>query len=155
MMVFFVLSSPSSEKPTSFYIGWRRLASIADLCCAAPTSRAAPTQWLTSTAGVMRAGRVTHGTALYTKVAPPAWKSSFQYSVTHTATPNSDETGVWRRALLSFFFSCKMTSVIDVPRHPLCSKCLSSDEWLLNQESLKTSEFNGHCVKATKKHIFV
>lgn len=26
---------------------------------------------------------------------------------------------------------CKMTSVIDVPRRPLCSRCLSSDRWIL------------------------
>lgn len=81
-----------------------------------------------STAGVMRAGPlVTRGTALYMKLAPPAWKSSFLYNVTPTATLNFDEAGVWRQALL-FFVPLKMTSVIDVRRCSLRSRCLSSEQ---------------------------
>lgn len=113
-----MILSSLTEKPTSYYVGWRRLASIAGPSCAAPTSRAAPTPWHMSTAGVKRHDLPPIcGMALYMTVALPAWKSSFLYSVTHTAAPNSDETGVtkWAVRLLFFSFFCKMTSLIDVP----------------------------------------
>ena len=101
-------SFPPLEKPIWYCTGWRKLATTAGPSCAAPTFRVAPTPWHMSTAGAKRVDPpLTHGTALYTKAAPPAWKSSFLYSATHTATPNSDET---RRVLLSLFFffsSCK------------------------------------------------
>lgn len=94
------------EKPIWYYAEWRRSASTAGPSCAAPTSRAAPTLWHTSTAGTKRGDLpATHGMDLYMTVAPHAWRSSFLYSATHTATPNSDETGVWRRVVRLCFFS--------------------------------------------------
>lgn len=101
-----MILSSLTEKPTSYYVGWRRLASIAGPSCAAPTSRAAPTPWHMSTAGVKRHDLPPIcGMALYMTVALPAWKSSFLYSVTHTAAPNSDETGVTKWAVRLLFFS--------------------------------------------------
>lgn len=126
-----MILSSLTEKPTSFYVGWRRLASIAGPSCAAPTSRAAPTPWHMSTAGVKRHDLPPIcGMALYMTVALPAWKSSFLYSVTHTAAPNSDETGVtkWAVRLLFFsFFFAKLHHWLMYLFSTLCSRCLSLD----------------------------
>lgn len=162
-MWVFCFFPPSTEKQIWYFAGWKKSATTADLCCAAPTSRAALTPWLMSTVcWVKRADLPSKpGTALYMKVAPPAWRSSSLYSATHTATPNSDETGVWRWAEHLFFYSlAKWHRLIDV----LCHSTLQqvSHKWLVrfeNQESrekkTKNSEFFGHSVKATEKRIFV
>lgn len=161
-----MILSSLTEKPTSYYVGWRRLASIAGPSCAAPTSRAAPTPWHMSTAGVKRHDLPPIcGMALYMTVALPAWKSSFLYSVTHTAAPNSDETGVtkWAVRLLFFsFFFAKLHHWLMYLFSTLCSRCLSLDccilqidwGWKKRKNSHRTS-FTGHCVKATEKNIFV
>lgn len=96
-------SSPTEEKPTWYCTGRRRSATTAAPSCTAATSRAALTPWPTSTAAATRAGPLATGRARYTRVAPPAWKSSFPSSATRTATPNSGETGVRRLAMLSYF----------------------------------------------------
>lgn len=160
-----MILSSLTEKPTSYYVGWRRLASIAGPSCAAPTSRAAPTPWHMSTAGVKRHDLPPIcGMALYMTVALPAWKSSFLYSVTHTAAPNSDETGVtkWAVRLLFFSFFCKMTSLIDVPlQYTLQQLPLTRLLHFANRLRLKEKKnshrtsFTGRCVKATEKNIFV
>lgn len=101
---FFPLSScPTVGKPTWYCTERRRSATTAGPSCTAPTSRAAPTPWPTSTAAATRAGPLATGRVRYTRVAPPAWKSSFPSSATRTATPNSGETGVRRLAMLSYF----------------------------------------------------
>lgn len=160
-----MILSSLTEKPISYYVGWRRLASIAGPSCAAPTSRAAPTPWHMSTAGVKRHDLPPIcGMALYMTVALPAWKSSFLYSVTHTAAPNSDETGVtkWAVRLLFFSFFCKMTSLIDVPlQYTLQQLPLTRLLHFANRLRLKEKKnshrtsFTGRCVKATEKNIFV
>lgn len=135
----FCCLSPSIEKPTWYFAGWRRLATTVGPSCVAPTSRAAPTPWHMSTAEAKRDDLpATPGMALYTKVAPTAWKSSSPYSVTHTATPNSDEFGDEQYVFFLFFLSHKMTSLMDV----LCHSTLQqvSLKWLVrfeNQVSLK------------------
>lgn len=137
---YLILSYPPTERPTWYFAGWRGSASTAGPSCAAPTSRAAPTPWHTSTVGVKRVDRpVTRGTALYTTDARHAWRSSFLYSATHTATPNSDETGVQRRGtcLFFFFFPAKWHHWLMNLFGTLCNKV--SLTWLVPGEAEKTN----------------
>lgn len=114
----FFSSGQTVEKPTWYWTERRSSATTAALSCTAPTSRAAPTPWPTSTAAA-KASHLATGKALCTKVGPPAWKSSFPSSATRTATPNSGETEVrdWRHSLISPGTRCRW--LMDRTREPV------------------------------------
>lgn len=124
--IFLFSSGPTVEKPTWYWTEQRRSATTAGPSCTAPTSRAAPTPWPMSTAAATRAGPLATGRVLCMKVGPPAWKSSFPSSATHTATPSSGETGVRRLATLSYF-PWNSAPVIDVPDQRACGPQNSLD----------------------------